>query len=364
MNKIMYILNFTGDGGTEKYVLELISFLGKDRCVFVYSEKGPFFDKFKELDIPTYQVKMNGPFDIKAALQIKKIAQKEGVKYIHSQFLRENYIALLSSFLGAKVKAIWTYHVNVPMPFYVRFTNSIMTRFNHRVISVAEFMKKELLKKGVPESKITVIYNGIKEPQFKIIQKSSVDEKVISVVGRLSPEKGHKFLFESLAKLKGENPQLRWKLNIVGDGSLKDELIELAKALDIDSNIHFKGFVNHMENEYLISDIIVMPSENEAFPFVAIEALAYEKAVISTNVGGLPEIIKHNGTGLLVPYGDVQALAESIKRLLVDEDFSKKLAYNGKQFFLNKLTIDKMLKQTLAVYNLNLEELKKNSRGS
>jgi L-malate glycosyltransferase len=355
MKKIMYILNYPGDGGTEKYVLNLISALGKERCVFVYSENGPFLGKFKELGIPTYQVTMSGPFDLKAAMKIKKICKQEGVRYIHAQFLRENYIALLSRIFGSKVKVIWTYHVNVPMPALFRFLNRFMIRLNHRVISVANFIKMELLQKGIPEDKITVIYNGISEPKVEHIDRVNRIEKVISVVGRLSEEKGHKFLFQSLAKLKDNHPQLKWKLNIVGDGPLKEELNSLADSLNLQANINFQGFVNNMNTVYINSDLIVLPSENEAFPFVAIEALAYEKPVISTNVGGLPEIIRHNETGILVPYGDENAMADNILRVIEDEDFAKKIAKCGKDFFLKNLTFDKMLNQTLAIYDLENE---------
>ncbi|MFP7297237.1 glycosyltransferase family 4 protein [Neobacillus niacini] len=358
MTKIMYILNYPGDGGTEKYVLNLIAALGKNRCVFVYSENGPFLDKFKELGLPTYQVTMNGPFDLKAAKKIKEICQQEGVQYIHAQFLRENYISLLAKLMGAKVKVVWTYHVNVPMPALFKMLNTFMIRLNHRVISVANFIKMELLQKGIPEDKITVIYNGIKVPKVVTSKRANSNEKIISVVGRLSEEKGHKFLFKSLAKLKHTHPHLNWKLNIVGDGPLKDELNLLADKLNLRANINFQGFVNNMDTVYINSDLIVLPSENEAFPFVAIEALAYEKPVISTNVGGLPEIIRQNETGLLVPYGDENAMADSILKVLEDDDFAESIAAGGKDFFLKNLTFDKMLNQTLAIYNLKNEDNK------
>ncbi|WP_246140998.1 glycosyltransferase family 4 protein [Bacillus marasmi] len=357
----MFVLNYTGDGGTEKYVLNLISALGKDKCVFVYSEKGPFFDKFKTLGMPIYQVSMKSPFDYSAAKQIKKICLAEGVTYIHAQFLRENYIALLSSVLGSKARVIWTYHVNVPMPSYIKFSNSLMCRLNHKVIAVAEFMKIELLQKGVPEEKIKVIYNGIRDPYRGHTRPKVTNEKIISVVGRLSPEKGHQYLFNCLAKVKKERPDLLWKLNIVGDGGLKQELNALAINLGIDDNVVFKGFVNDMQSEYENSDIIVMPSQNEAFPFVAIEALANQKPVISTNVGGLPEIIRHNETGLLTTYGDVHSLSESIIKLLEDETLANNLAENGREYFLQTLTFDEMLNKTLSVYNLSRETIKINN---
>lgn len=357
----MYILNYTGDGGTEKYVLELISALGKEKCILVYSEKGPAYDNFLKLGIPIYQVKMRHPFDLRAASQIKNIVRKERVKIIHAQFLRENYISLIASFIGAKVNVIWTYHVNVPMPSYVKFFNRIMTRNNYKIIAVAEFMKKELLKKGVPKNKVTVIYNGIKVPNTneKVNNRNKI---IISVIGRLSKEKGHSFLLLSLAKLRESHPNLRWKLNIVGDGPLYEELLTLSNTLELKSYINFKGYVENVSSIYFNSDIIVIPSENEAFPFVAIEALAYEKPVISTNVGGLPEIIRHNQTGLLLNYGDINSLSENIQKLTTNNELSNKLAKNGKDFFLRKLTLDKMLEKTFSVYGLTSEEIKKINR--
>ena len=184
MNKIVYVLNYTGDGGTEKYVLDLISAIGRKKCVLLYSKPGPSHKKFIELGIPMYQVTMRHPFDLIAAIQIKKIVEEEKAKIIHTQFLRENYISLLASFLGADVRVIWTYHVNVPMPTYVKLLNRIMTRFNYKIISVAEYMKKELSKKGVPLNKITVIHNGIKIPSKVNTKVKKHDEKIISVIGR------------------------------------------------------------------------------------------------------------------------------------------------------------------------------------
>lgn len=355
MDKVIYILNYTGDGGTEKYVLELISSLGKERCILVYSEKGPYLNKFVELGIPVYQVTMKHPFDLRAAIQIKKIAKKEGAKFIHAQFLRENFISLLASFIGAKLNVIWTYHVNVPMPLYVKFFNRLMTRFNYKIICVAEFMKKELIKKGVAKNKITVIYNGVKVPNKPNTKLNKHNKNIISVIGRLSEEKGHKFLFFSLARLSKNHPNLEWKLNVVGDGPLREELITLANKLELKLNIDFKGYVDNIDSIYLNSNIIVIPSENEAFPFVAIEALAHGKPVISTNVGGIPEIIKQNETGILINYGDIDSLSENIYYLLSNNKLSNKLSKNGEEFFLKNLTIDKMLYKTLALYGFSLD---------
>ena len=73
MNKIMYLLNYVGDGGSEKYVLDLIQSIDPKRCVLVYSTPGPFLHKFEKLNIPIYRIEMHHPFDIQAARKLKKI---------------------------------------------------------------------------------------------------------------------------------------------------------------------------------------------------------------------------------------------------------------------------------------------------
>lgn len=353
MGKVLYILNYLGNGGTEKYTLDLIEALGNDKCVLVYSQEGPFLERFHKLNIPIYQVDMNSPFDIKAARKIKDIVEKENVECIHAQFLRENYIGLWTKLLGAKVKVIWTYHVNVPMSPPIRFLNKIFTRQNHKVITVANFMKQQLLEKGLSDKKVQVIYNGIKQPVLPPKQNIPHTDKTLAVVGRLSEEKGHRFLFQGLAKLKNENPHLKWKCNIIGDGPLHDELLQLAKELGILEQLKFKGFINDVSAEYAEADIIVLPSQNEAFPYVAIEALAFGKGVISSNVGGLPEIVRDKITGLNVNYGDVNALSNSLKLFLEDEELLKKLSNNGQEFYRENLTFDTMLQKTFNVYDIS-----------
>lgn len=150
MSKILYLLNYVGKGGTEKYVLDLIQSVGPENCLFVYSEEGPGLDDFVYAKVKMFQVKMNGPFDLKAAKQIKQIVLTEQVDVVHAQFLRENYVAILAKIMGAKCKVFWTYHVDVPMGKGIRIINKIMTAFNTKVITVSRFMYQQLEKRVFP----------------------------------------------------------------------------------------------------------------------------------------------------------------------------------------------------------------------
>ncbi|PHA00103.1 glycosyl transferase family 1 [Bacillus pseudomycoides] len=349
MNKIMYLLNYIGDGGSEKYVLDLMESVGPEHCILVYSIPGPFLKKFEQLNIPMYQIKMRHPFDIQAAKQLKKIIKKEKIDIVHAQFLRENYIAILAKLLGAPVRVIWTYHVNVPMSFHLKWSNSFFTRYNDAIICISQFMKEQLCQKGVREKKIKVIYNGVADPYTDAPLSQHPPQK-IAVIGRLSKEKGQPFLLKGLKKLKALHPSLQWHCDIIGEGPLKEELTEMIQELSLCEHVSLKGFQDDIIKEYTKHDIIVIPSENEGLSYVAIEAIAMKKPVIATNVGGLPEVIVHNHSGLLIPYGSEETLAASLAQLLQDEKLYHSLAECGREHYLQNFTFSKMLKEVTAIY--------------
>jgi glycosyltransferase involved in cell wall biosynthesis len=215
--RVLYILNYPGKGGTEKYVLDMMTAVGFENCILVYSEEGPGLEIFRKTGAATFRVSMRHPFDLKAARSIKKIVHEQGIDVIHAQFLRENYIALLAKMLGAKVKVIWTYHVDVAMNSLIRNLNGIMTRFNSKVIAVSQFMIGQLEAKGIPKDKLQLIYNGVKSSPGAIFDFNSVTP-VITVIGRLREEKGQEFLIRSLHYLYERSPELKWQCHIYGEG--------------------------------------------------------------------------------------------------------------------------------------------------
>jgi glycosyltransferase involved in cell wall biosynthesis len=348
--KILFLLNYVGKGGTEKYVLDLINWVGLENCVFIYSEIGPGLDDFIRTNVRIHQVKMNGPFDFIAAKQIKRIIQAEKIDVVHTQFLRENYLAILAKMMGAECKVIWTYHVDVPMSWVIRNINKIMTLFNNNVITVSKFMNHQLEKKGVSANKLKSIYNGVRGPTSSHPLKNLREVPVISVVGRLREEKGQAFLLKSLASLRKQNPSLKWECHIYGEGPQWEELVLLVEKLQLEGFVQFKGFCSDKEKLYLNSDIVVVPSSNEALSYVAIEALSYNRVVVATNVGGLPEVIKDGDTGLLVDYGNVEGLADILNSLLTDQELIQKLSTNGRKYFDEHFTLAKMIDETTKLY--------------
>ncbi|MFU1887527.1 glycosyltransferase [Bacillus wiedmannii] len=351
MNKIMYLLNYVGDGGSEKYVLDLIQSMDPECCILVYSTPGPFLHKFEALNIPIYQIEMKHPFDIKTAWKLKEIIAKEQVDIVHAQFLRENYIAILAKLLGASIRVIWTYHVDVPMSLPLKWCNNIFTRYNDTIICISQFMKQQLLQKGVQKDKLKIIYNGLEDPYLNNLPSVHKPMK-IAVIGRLSEEKGQPFLIHGLQKLKTKYPSLQWHCNIIGDGPLKTPLEDLVTSLQLNDSVSLLGFRDDIIKEYSAHDIIVIPSKNEGLSYVAIEAIAMKKPVIATNIGGLPEVIVPNQSGISIPYGDVEQLATALATLLQDDKLYYSLAECGREYYLQHFTFSKMIEEVKHIYRI------------
>jgi glycosyltransferase involved in cell wall biosynthesis len=346
-------MNKAGQGGSEKYVYDIIKKYGPQYCVFVYSLDGPLVKQLEALGVTCYHVKMRHPFDMKAAIAISKIIKQENISLIHAHFLRENYIAILAKLLTRRIEVVWTYHVNVPMKRHIVLLNKIFTAFNKKVIAVSNFMKRELIKRGINPAKIQVIYNGIGLDHCCTTPGSKERTFVkMAIIGRLSSEKGHAFLLKSLYELKKLAPDAKWSLDIVGDGELLHDLKRLTKDLKLENYVHFLGYINNVI-DYLLNniDIVIIPSENEALSFAAIEAMATGKPIVCTNIGGLPEVVVDGENGFLVEYGDTEALAKKLSTLIHSAELRREFGDNGKKRFEKYFTFEAMYSQLLNIYN-------------
>jgi glycosyltransferase involved in cell wall biosynthesis len=225
-----------------------------------------------------------------------------------------------------------------------------MTAFNHKVITVSQFMYEQLQQKGVSKNKLQLIHNGVTGPKEQYPIKSLREVPVFSVVGRLREEKGQAFLIKSLANLKREHPHLDWVCHLYGDGPQAEELVSLVQELNLEKFVEFKGFCSEKEIVYLNSDVIVVPSSNDAFPYVPIEALSFNRVVVGTRIGGIPEIVKHDVSGLLVDYGNIEELSDTLYRLCTNQELVQRLSESGRRYFEDHFTLEKMMQKTTALY--------------
>jgi glycosyltransferase involved in cell wall biosynthesis len=171
---------------------------------------------------------------------------------------------------------------------------------------------------------------------------------VLAVIGRLEEQKGHHYLLEALASLNGQIP--RWRLLVVGDGALRRKLEMQAAQLKLAPQAVFAGERRDVRLIYAASDLVVLPSLWEGMPLVLLEAMAARRPVVATTVGGIPEVIRHEKTGLLVPPADIRALAAAITNCHHQRNKTQAMVEAAYRTVMNECLIETTAERVLDVY--------------
>ena len=280
----------------------------------------------KELDIPVYQLPMKSIADISAAKKLAKIVKDGEYDVIHAQYPRENYIAILAKLFGCKARIIFTSHLISEQPPVWRMLNRIFTPHDHAVLTVCTYGKEVLERGGVAKDKIRIVFNGVDAPAAPQRDRSVLkefgigdEEKVITILTRFSEEKGVPFLLRSIAKLKAQTT-VPFRLLLVGTGPDFDRDKALVPELGIEDKVVLTGFRTDTARLLAASDIYLNSSSSEAMSFAILEALGAGLPLVLTDVGGNPELVNTGEIcGLLAPYGDEDAYAGAIAKLLEDD---------------------------------------------
>lgn len=205
-----------------------------------------------------------------------------------------------------------------------------------RVVGVSAAVADYYARRGIPRSRLRVVYNAIDAAPFQAPlddQRRSAlraelglssDARVLISVAMLRQGKGLGVLLRAMAAIRQRQPQA--VLLIVGDGPERPRLTRLADDLELGGSVRFLGVRTDVPALLGLAQVFVLPTRYEALPTVLLEANAAGLPAVASDVGGVPELVRHNVEGLLTPVGDSPALATSICRLLEDGDLRARLA--------------------------------------
>ena len=168
------------------------------------------------------------------------------------------------------------------------------------------------------------------------------------MVGRLIPIKGHDILLEALVEVRTVIPEVT--LEVAGDGPLEGELAATVARLDLSDHVTFLGRVAQPAPVFERAELVVVPSLGEGFGMVALEAMERGRPVIASDVGGLPEIVADGETGLVVPSGDADALAEAMVALAGDLDRARAMGLAGRERALAEFTPERSAQRIEELY--------------
>jgi glycosyltransferase involved in cell wall biosynthesis len=347
--KIMHVLFYPGQGGSEQYIYLLSKYAIRDGhdIEFVFGRKGPFLDKIKDLGCPTHFIEMKSPFDMVAIFKIRRLFKESRPDIVHTHFLREMFLCAFSA-VFTRIKVVQTVHRIEPKSIIQKLFNKIVSLGLNQFIAVSAIVKRYLEKEWIGEKKIMVVGNGAevndfqkKEvfPEFNLAEK---DHYIVNV-GRLSKEKGQKILVDGFLK---STLGKAYNLIVVGDGV---DRREIQKVSDED-NVKIIGGIKDGYRLIGISDLYVQPSLVETFSISVIEAMLLGVPVIASDIEAHQILLKGGEYGTLFKSGDSGDLAKKIDKVLGDLDKYKKKAVEAKKFAEKNYTAEIMWKNTKKVY--------------
>jgi glycosyltransferase involved in cell wall biosynthesis len=279
-------------------------------------------------------------FDRAVIKQLRDIVARRAPDVIQTHMIKSHFLVKLSG-LGKQYPWIAYHHgytsTDLKMQFYNQLNRWSLPSAD-LVIAVCGEFAKQLTASGVQKDRIRVRHNSVKAPRiFSSDEKLSLrerlgitgNEKVLLAVGRLSREKGHADLIESIASLRTAAPDLKFKLLIVGEGPEQENLTRAITERNLASQVVFVGHVTDVAPFYAIADVLALPSHSEGSPNVLLEAMAVGLPIVATSVGGVPEIATSELDALLVPARAPSAFAEALRRALTDLELARMLQGNA-----------------------------------
>ncbi len=287
------------------------------------------------------------PAALAARLRRKPFMIRLGGDYAWEQFrLRYDSTVTLEEF--------WTQGVS--LPFFIsllRKVQSFVTRQAEVVISPSNYLKSVIVQWGISPTKITVInsvYNpvGIEEQNLVVANKEDARFPVITTAGRLVPWKGFVGVLEAVAILKKTFPDVR--LIIAGEGEQRDVLKSVAANLGISKSVEFTGKLTQpvLSQRIISSDVFILNTQYEGLSHQLIEVMNLGVPIVTTSVGGNPELITHNKNGLLVSYNNVEEMVAALTLLITDRERSQSFVRNAKETVKN-FSQEKMLQSLVGL---------------
>lgn len=369
MDKIILVLEAT-IGGTRKHIFDLaagFSLDGFDVHLF-YSDKRAddkwAFDreKLKCLGVKLHYLPMEKAIfsfkNISCAYQFNKFIRKHDIQEIHLHGAIAGGVGRLAGMFSKKLKHIYytphggAFHKMKSFKGRIfKFIERVLNGKRVTYIAVSNNQKSDIINMlGLDSSRIITVPNGI-DVDIDIPENKKEPNNLLSVLypAVFLEAKGHIPFFEAIL-----NSDLKLNENVkfllAGDGPLLSEAKRLIDSSDLDKQITFLGFRNDLSEFYNSCDIIILPSKDEAFGYVILEAFLYKKPVLAMNVGGIKEIVEHGVDGYLFNWDEIDLFIEKLNDLILDKEKILELGENGFSKVKRTYSIKEMLNKYKKIY--------------
>ena len=342
MSSILNMIETSGPGGAENIMVSLAKNQRSEQVtpMVCLQREGWVSKTVNELSIELILKPFHSTLDIAWLREMRRYVEENDIRLIHShEFAMNLYGCVLSQL--CRIPCVTTVHGKnyYPDKWYRRLIYRYVSK--HSVlIAVSRDIEKFLIETvGVKSSNVRVIQNGIDLQKFEACKatRNAVREKLgiadnrflIGAVGNLYPVKGHTYLLDAAAIVCRAHPDATFI--VAGRGGLEEELKQKAVSLGLEKNFLFLGYRDDVDDLLQAMDVFAMSSLSEGMPVSILEAMAARTPVISTDVGGISEVIRHRETGLLTPAASPKGLAEGILSYMENDELRHAVTENAYQ---------------------------------
>ncbi|MDX8343181.1 glycosyltransferase [Rossellomorea sp. YZS02] len=362
--KVLHLISGGETGGSKNHLISLLQQFNKEEVMLGVFQEGKLSKEARELGLPVVLFGQSSRYDFSVLKKIKTLIKEQNITIVHTHGPRAN---LFTYFLRKQINFKWitTIHSD-PSKDFIKggVKGKVFTWLNMKVLkeidyffAVSNRFKEMLVEFGLDSKKIFVIYNSI--PFDEVYEQKITREDLclketdflIVMVARLHPIKGHELAFKSIKDLSNQGYN-QVKLLLIGDGPIGNELKQKVDQLELSEKIKFLGYQKDVHSYLALSDVKLLASYSESFPLVILEAARAETPVISTDVGGVKDLISEKRFGWVVPVGEVDGITNAIKEAIEDKKNGvlKEKAFQLKDRAIKEYSLQRLHNDTYSTY--------------
>jgi len=361
--KILHVTFTMGIGGTEQVIRQIIENSDASKysheILCIDGEIGPLGIELQQNGIHIEKTQRQAGTDRKLIQFIRALVKRRNVDVLHCHQYTPYFYGVLSV-LWMKTKVIFTEHGRFYPDrhnFKRRFINPLLFLATDSVTAIsASTADAVALYEYFPRQKIQVIYNGINDlngampSRDELLQELDLSDeyRYVGTISRLEPIKNQSMMIKSFAAAKQKVENLR--LIIIGDGVKMNDLKAQAKSLKLEQDVIFTGFLNNPQRFIELFEVFLLSSFSEGTSMTLLEAMSLSKPCVVTDVGGNPEIVEDNITGLISPSDDSELFSNSIEKILMNKKVCMEYGKAGRDRYLKNYIVSHMIDSYHALY--------------
>ncbi len=366
--KILHLTFDMAIAGTEQVIRQLVENTDPNRfdvaICCIDGKVGELGQKLQEKGFVFHVLKRGGGFDRTLIHDLRSLLRKHAFDIVHCHQYTPYVYGLFAS-MGTSSKVVFTEHGRFYPDSYKwkrYLLNPMLSLFTGAITAISAATSEALTRyENFPRRKIRTLYNGIREnsaaeteqciTEAKRLREElglSPDTLVFGTISRLDPIKNQSMMIRAFADTLKRQPKCH--LLIVGDGPERQQLEQLTDTLKLRNHLSFTGFKVDPKPWFAVIDVFLLSSLSEGTSMTLLEAMAFAKPAIVTGVGGNPEIVLDQQTGLVTPNEDTAAFSEAMQKLAADPALARRLGEQGRHRFLEKFTVRVMCEQYEAIY--------------